>query len=328
MLLAGGVVAVALSQSRTPAGEPLPREFSLIRGKHFVTGSGLPGIDGFWYFDPGLPEPPEISVMIIHGAGRNAEDYLEAMMAAAEHENWFLIAPRFKREAFVFLNGGWEYLFNMGNVVHWFGWDREREQWYFTAVESLYRRIVAHHPRLPESYALFGHSAGGQFITRMVLFSPEASVDLAIAANAGWYTIPDFELAFPYGLAGAPVDEATLGRGFQKRLIIALGLEDRPHEGGFRTREPAMDQGRTRIERGRHFYERSRAMASSMGVPFSWHLQEEPDVGHDFREMAKRAAELLRQHYAGEPMKERDRPGTLPPASKSGVDGPTSIPVP
>ncbi|MDZ7757086.1 hypothetical protein [Rhodohalobacter sp.] len=43
-----------------------------------------------------------------------------------------------------------------------------------------------------------------QFIHRMVMFKPDARFDLAIAANPGWYTIPDSKQNYPYGILGAP----------------------------------------------------------------------------------------------------------------------------
>jgi ribulose 1,5-bisphosphate carboxylase large subunit-like protein len=41
---------------------------------------------------------------------------------------------------------------------------------------------------------LFGHSAGARYAHRMVEFVPEAKAKMVIAANSGWYTLPDLNL--------------------------------------------------------------------------------------------------------------------------------------
>jgi pimeloyl-ACP methyl ester carboxylesterase len=51
-----------------------------------------------------------------------------------------------------------------------------------------------------EAFDLWGHSAGAQFAHRFALFRPAAPVRRIVAAGAGWYTTPDLELDFPYGL--------------------------------------------------------------------------------------------------------------------------------
>ena len=55
---------------------------------------------------------------------------------------------------------------------------------------------------LGNSYNMFGHSAGAQFVHRFIQFKPLSRVDKAVSANAGWYTLPDTTIDFPYGLKG------------------------------------------------------------------------------------------------------------------------------
>ena len=40
---------------------------------------------------------------------------------------------------------------------------------------------------------IYGHSAGSQFVHRFLMTRPDAPVERAVAANAGWYTLPDDE---------------------------------------------------------------------------------------------------------------------------------------
>ncbi len=145
-----------------------------------------------------------------------------------------VIAPEFGKEEFVRLNSRWEWKYNTGNIVSWFGRDRREAGWYFEAVEQLFDAFRTSASSVMGYYVLFGHSAGGQFIHRMILFLPDARFALSIAANSGWYTMPDAAQAFPYGLSGAPYSEDRVNRALTRPLVVFLGLEDSPDQGDFR----------------------------------------------------------------------------------------------
>jgi hypothetical protein len=57
-----------------------------------------------------------------------------------------------------------------------------------------------------EGYYLYGHSAGAQFVHRHLAFICAGGNPLrvirAVAANAGFYTEPTFEVPFPFGFGG------------------------------------------------------------------------------------------------------------------------------
>lgn len=56
---------------------------------------------------------------------------------------------------------------------------------------------------------------------QMTLFSPDASFDLAIAANSGWYTLPVTNKRFPYGLSDSPIENKTINASFKKNNRFA-----------------------------------------------------------------------------------------------------------
>lgn len=232
--------------------------------------------------------------MVIHGAGRNAEDYLDAWIPFADEGNLLVVAPEFGEEHAVRVDGDWEWRFQTGNLVGWFGKDVDETDWYFTSVEHLFTAIRDAAQDVEEHYVLFGHSAGGQFAHRMVLFQPDARFDLAIAANSGWYTYPDEEDDFPYGLAGAPFADERVQAAFARPLVVFLGTEDSPDQGSFRTRAAAMEQGSDRVLRGEGFFGSARKRAEALGTPFHWRLEYAQGIGHDYRGMAGAAAQLLR----------------------------------
>src|SRR3546814_13949249 len=66
----------------------------------------------------------------------------------------------------------------------------ERRFWTYRAVEAVYEAARAAAVPLATGYRLYGHSAGAQFVHRMVSFMPEARIEAAVAANAGCYTMP------------------------------------------------------------------------------------------------------------------------------------------
>jgi pimeloyl-ACP methyl ester carboxylesterase len=269
---------------------------TLRDGKHVldVEDRCWGGISRVWTYRPAGAISPRV-VMVIHGAGRNAEDYLDSWVDIADEHQLFVVAPEFPDYNAIRVNGEWEWRFNTGNVVGWFGWDVDHDDWYFESIEHLFRTIRRSDPRVQERYVLFGHSAGGQFVHRMVMFLPEARFDLAIAANPGWYTEPTEELDFPYGLSGAPCSGEVIETAFGRPLVVFLGTEDSPDQGSFRTSERAMAQGTTRVERGIRFHREAQRISSERNVPFEWALEYAEGIGHDYRGMARAAVRLLRE---------------------------------
>ena len=49
----------------------------------------------------------------------------------------------------------------------------------------------------------------------------------AVAANPAFFTMPDNEKVFPFGLKGAPLANDAVRNWFDKRLVILLGEQDR-----------------------------------------------------------------------------------------------------
>src|SRR3546814_4271479 len=55
-----------------------------------------------------------------------------------------------------------------------------------------------------ETYALYGHSGGAQFVHRYILAGGGPHMGRAVSANAGSYAMPDPAVAWPFGLRGLP----------------------------------------------------------------------------------------------------------------------------
>src|SRR3546814_10798451 len=87
---------------------------------------------------------------------------------------------------------------------------RPRDEWTFAAIDPLFREVRQRPGTQVQTFGIYGHSAGGQFNHRYVQLMQDPLIDIAISANAGPYTMPVVDVAYHFGLRGAPVDEAGL----------------------------------------------------------------------------------------------------------------------
>jgi hypothetical protein len=96
----------------------------------------------------------------------------------------------------------------------------------YAIVEHLFAALREQGVTRRRGYALFGHSAGSQFVHRMVMFGHRERVVACVAANAGTYMMPDLDIDFPYGLRATGLDEAALKAILQYRLTVMAGTAD------------------------------------------------------------------------------------------------------
>lgn len=223
---------------------------------------------------------------VLHGVSRNADGYRDYWVEAAERHGFVVVSPLFTREAW-----GGAAAYNRGGVDA----TDERSRWAFAAIEHLFDEIADGR----KDYRLFGHSAGAQFVHRFLYFVPNNRASVAVAANAGWYTIPEWrngKVAFPWphSLAQARAGEKEARRALGQRLVVMLGDADTDPTAQDLDRTPgSLAQGANRLERGRHFHRVSSALARDIGVDFRWDLVIVPGVAHSGRLMSAAAAEHL-----------------------------------
>jgi len=181
-------------------------------GRFVVKGWGGPAIP-VYYAEPSEPAGAPV-VLVMHGVNRNADDYRDNWIEIVRARGFAVYAPEFSDRAFP---GAVSY--NLG------GAESERRQAFRALkpiLEEVRRTRGADGPAV-----LFGHSAGAQFVHRWLLLRNDVEFDLLVAANAGWYTMPDFETPWPYGLKDAPaVDAAGLERALAAPLLVFLGDRD------------------------------------------------------------------------------------------------------
>jgi pimeloyl-ACP methyl ester carboxylesterase len=246
-------------------------------------------------FDPATGQ----IVFIMHGANRNAEAYLDKWRSEVDTHNVLAIAPEFPKTLYP---GSEAYQLGVGtsrtpytgtyDASDW----RAPQDYTHSEIEHLFEAVRTELGNGSCRYSIYGHSAGGQFVHRLLTFRPDARVDTAVAANAGWYTLPsdgggsDQNFYMPYGLQGAPSDPARLEKLFAHDLVVLLGEDDTNRDSYLRTLSEADAQGLNRLERGRFYHALGQQEAISQGLPFHWILDTVPNVGHSHSGMTPAAA--------------------------------------
>jgi pimeloyl-ACP methyl ester carboxylesterase len=242
-----------------------------------------------YFYRPPTFKPKGPVLIVVHGLNRNARDYRHYFAEVAQRYGALILAPEFSHE-----NYPGSRQFNLGNVKSSSGEPTPRSEWAFSVIDRVFDQMRTQLGFGQQEYYLFGHSAGSQFVHRMIMFSLSKKMVAAVAANAGWYTEPDFAIDFPFGLKEAPVDKESLRQAFGYKLTIMLGQDDNDdtHRSLRRTME-ANRQGPHRLARGRQFYRRSKEIAEQLRLPFLWRLKEVPGVAHSGSGMAGPAADVL-----------------------------------
>ncbi|ACG79185.1 hypothetical protein PHZ_c2776 [Phenylobacterium zucineum HLK1] len=261
------------------------------------------------YHRPASFRPDSPVLLVLPGTGRNGGPYRDAWTRLAEARGVLVAALAYPEDQYDFaayhLGGtvrnlrlpptGGASVIRLRDEEIRFEVETDRSRWLFGDFDRVFGVLAAAAGARRERYDLFGHSAGGQVLHRLALFHPTSRADRIVAANAGFYTLPDLSLAPLPGLKGTGLTPDDLRAALASRLTVLLGEEDNdPEGGGTMLHTPAIDrQGLHRLARGRTFFEAGRRAAAGLDAPFAWRLQTVPGVGHDFRGMARAAGELL-----------------------------------
>ena len=241
-----------------------------------------------WTYRPKQMVPDARVLFVMHGVQRDGERYRDEWRAYAEKDSALLLVPEFSVANFPG-SGGYSSAKPSADLA-----DDELTPAAYSAIEKIFDRAIKLAGVAAVDYRLYGHSAGAQFVHRFIMFNPRARVKIAVAANAGWYMMPDFDVRFPYGLKGSGIDSAKLRESLAKKLIVQLGEKDvDPQHPSLNRGAGPMRQGRQRFERGQNFFRAAQHVAAKLNVPFHWELATVPDAGHDNAKMALAAAPLL-----------------------------------
>lgn len=276
--------ALLLGASVSPAATPVPS------GKwrfEFTDAKGRPDRPIRVYtYRPKACDARCPIMFVMHGTKRNGADYRDYWELLADHHKILIVAPEFSQHAWPKAAA-----YNLGDVAE----QPDREKWTYSAIEHLFDEV-----RVDQAtYAIFGHSAGGQFVQRMAIMRPDNRASVMVAANPGWYLMPEWrkektENPYPYSLVGAKAGEAQLRQALERRFILLVGEKDNdPDDENLNKSPGAMKQGETRVDRGENFIKAATTAARDLGVKLGWELTEVPDVAHDGGTMSKIAATTI-----------------------------------
>jgi pimeloyl-ACP methyl ester carboxylesterase len=273
-------VAAVLSLSTANASaDPLPHGSSQQTAKLASTS-----LEVFTYRPPRC----EISslLLVLHGLHRNAAGYRDDARPLAEANCMLVVAPLFDEERFPTCR------YQLGGIVekHQI---QEPRQWTGNLVLELVRWVRQKELRQLD-YFMIGHSAGGQFLSRLAAFVPTQARRIVIA-NPSTYVAPSLQIAAPFGLGGVysgDAAQAHLLRYLAQPVTFLLGDEDTGDEELNQTSR-AMAQGSTRLERGLNIYNQARMLAAAKHWTFNWRLVEVPGTGHNARKMFSSSQALV-----------------------------------
>jgi pimeloyl-ACP methyl ester carboxylesterase len=242
-----------------------------------------------WYYRPQALRADSPVVFVMHGVHRDAQRYCKDWTPYAQQRNFLLVCPEFDAGNYS------TKAYQCGNVCDESDNPIPESRWTFTTIERLFDYVRASAGNTSRSYYIYGHSAGGQFVHRFVLFMPNARYERAIAANPGWYTMPvNSGHSFPYALRHTELSQERLSRSLGRDFVLLLGSEDVDAEDpNLRKTAAAEEQGATRLERGKNFFQAAQSEARRLGARFNWRLRTVPGAQHSDAQMAQVAAEVL-----------------------------------
>ena len=262
-----------------------------------------PGAHSIPYFDPAFPDRQLILhgarprhfdgatpvLFVHHGVARNGEAYRDYWLHHVDEAGIFAISIEFPEATFP------EYLwYNFGNLHAKDGTPNPRAEWTFGIDERLFDALRAQGITQRQRYGVFGHSAGGQFVHRMLSFGYRGRVAIAISANAGTYAMPDLDIPWPFGLGETALTPDSLADLLRFRITVMAGTNDIKTTGKFFPKGPRSNrQGLTRHERAHNYVRLGRDAAAALGTHCAWTVIDVPGIGHDGKGMSAAAAPVV-----------------------------------
>jgi len=206
----------------------------------------------------------------IHGISRNAEEHLRGFVAQAERFGAVMLAPLFSENNFPNYQ-------RLGSSVHQGRADLAFDQILQDASELLDIK--------PSPLRIFGFSGGGQFAHRYALFYPKRVSRMVLSAP-GWYTFPDPDRQYPYGLRSAedwPKLKFSPSQFLRIPTLVMVGDEDDIRDEALNTsRKIDAFQGLNRVERGERWVNAMRALARAYGIQADFRLETVANANHAY----------------------------------------------
>lgn len=232
----------------------------------------------FTYRPPSCANPSIL--FVFHGLKRNAKSGRKKAVKIARDACLMVFAPLFDKDRFP----NWRY--HRGGVVYK-GQVLPESRWTGPVLLALLERARQVVGNQSAKLYLFGHSAGGQFLSRIAAYTPPLDVDRIVISNPSVYVAPLLDEKAPYGFKGvfsSDKKQQQLKTYLGLPVTLYLGKEDTGKK-YLKTNKASMRQGHNRLDRGRKIFNLAKEVAKQNDWPFNWQLVEVPEVGHSSRGM-------------------------------------------
>jgi pimeloyl-ACP methyl ester carboxylesterase len=209
-------------------------------------------------------------VFTIHGISRNAKEHVEGFSTQAERYGAVLVAPLFPKEAFPRYQ-------QLGTNVQQGRADLAFDQMRHDILDWL---------GIPSApMRIFGFSGGGQFLHRYAMFYPQR-VERMVLSAPGWYTFPDPQHKYPYGLRSTrdwPQLDFPLEGFLGIPTLVFVGEEDDLRDKDLnKAREIDSFQGLNRVERAERWINANRNLARAYDIQADFRLELVPNASHAY----------------------------------------------
>ena len=223
----------------------------------------------YYLFVPSRRDRAAPPLVAVHGISRGADEHIAAFAPWAERSGRVLVAP----------------LFTKSQCKRYQRVTQDRCQ-ADRALFAVLREVAEATSVEVDRIDLFGFSGGAQFAHRFVLLHPERVARLAVS-SAGWYTHPDPDEAYPYGLApgtrGGQRFRPKLGAFLEIPTLVLVGERDIERDPALRKgKKVDRRQGRNRVERAARWSQALREAAVRAGVDAEVRYRSLPNCGHAF----------------------------------------------
>lgn len=255
---------------------PTRQRWSLPRGRVLLRALRADPTQEYLVYIP-INATVGASVLVsLHGITRNAAEQAKVSAAYCEPHGIILVVPVFSSD----IHADYQRLGRQGRGIR-----------ADLAVNRVLEEVASLSGADVIQNYLLGFSGGAQFAHRYLMAHPHR-VRAALIVAAGWYTFPDTNQRFPYGIRHT---RALRGVNFNPEeflrvpIAVVVGEHDVGTSNVRRTERVDSQQGTTRRERARNWVVAMRRAAQKYGLDPQAALYEIPDVDHSFAVLSNRA---------------------------------------
>ncbi len=246
-----------------------------------------------------IPKSGDVKTMPVlfsmHGAERSATVQTSAWDGYADKYGFIVIAPEFPNSSTV---SEWGYsdsynenAYQFGNVMTSSGSKtcNSEDKWAYNVIEAVFDHFKSAVGGTQTKYRMFGHSAGAQFVHRMVMAMPNARIERACAASASAWTYPHSEglkitptqaIGWPYSPLNTPrANDDDMRTFLQKKMLLMVGDKDTTTD-SLDQSDAANYQGATRHERLLSYEYACKLRAAELGITCAFEFMVVEGKGH------------------------------------------------